>query len=223
LRYFVMILAAVAIGGSVASFGREYDVALLYRSDELSRYFTLAEIDEGREIRLPLSRPGTTELLLSCAITQTSLLYRFQPAEFRAAVDRACLNLATQIARIAPTAGGAYAVAALSSPDEASAALAVRRSAAAAPSSPWQGQIRIRVALPLVAQSRADLAADLAEVLRADIAFAAQSVQGRRFLAQLYVQTAEFRPLIVSGVEQAPATVQRSFVHEVARLGPNTN
>lgn len=219
VRYVVILISVATVIGALAAVGREYGVALLYREDPFMRYLRLSDDNAGTDIALPLSRPGTTELLLSCASIQTGLIYRLQTREFQRGVDRTCAELAGRIRTAAPLVGGAHAVEALSLDSMSDRAQAIRQSAALAPLSPWQVQVRLRVGLELAAAG----AAGLDEIMLADIETAAQSRPGRAFLAQLYTQTPAYRALIVAGVERSPVASQRAFIQEVSNRGPISN
>ncbi len=213
IRLFAFILALLAVLGSAATFGREYEVAYLFRSTELNALNTLASKDGAPA--LPFSNRGMREVFMTCVRVVRGVMYALQPAATQAVVDKNCGDLAQRALAQNPTFSAAHAVVMMTATDPALMSRSLVLSQVTGARESWLAEVRLRQGLALTGRGQAD--ADRA--VEADIGFLAQSAFGRARLAALYNQDVSARPAIVAGVNRRPEEEKAAFLKEVLRHG----
>lgn len=208
-------LAAIAVLGAAATFGKEYDVAFFARSPEYAAFETLSS--EAGAPGTPFSSRAVRELLMTCGGVQQGLLYAFQPSEIQDQVDANCTRTAEAVLMRNPTNAAAHTIIMYSSREPEVIAQSMIRSQATAPREAWHAKLRLQKSLSYYGTGNA--AADSAS--EADITFLVQSSGGRTWLARLYQDQPEQRPVITQVVGQRSNEEKQRFIWEVRKLGQN--
>ncbi|MCA3447137.1 MAG: hypothetical protein INF93_10515 [Rhodobacter sp.] len=213
MKLFAFALSLLASLGAAITFGREFDVAYLVRSPELTVFDILAQ---GTDLPgTPLSNRGMRELFTTCGAVLQGLTYALQPSKTREAVDSACIAMARQALERNPTLSSAHAIIMFASSEPADITRALVLSQMTAPRESWHAKLRLRKGLAFYGTGEA--AVDRA--LESDISFLVQSAGGRAWLAGLYWQDNASRPVIAGVVDSRPDSQKAAFLREVERLG----
>jgi hypothetical protein len=209
MKLIAGLCAVLTFAGVVATFGREYDAALIARSPEFNQLSALAA--PMFPVRRPFSLRAQRELMDTCTKVRLGLFYGLQSAEIRAQIDQNCIKMADDVLRRSPTLSVAHVTRMLhaATPDDLVDALVASK--ATAPFEYWDAQKRISTGLPLFGDGFSDL--DTAII--SDVGFVMALASGRDFLAQTYIDNISLRPAITQLVEAAPSSEQAAFLSRV--------
>ena len=163
-----------------------------------------------------LGQRGADRTLQSC-FAGFDALHEYFPADVRAKTAQICGDAAETILKDAPTHGGARQLLAESYDRRGlgqSAALALKKSALAAPNTTWLLRRRLlllsRLAPEWQAQANIDLGGLVAKLV--------SMPQSREWLAQAYVVNPKLRALVMSGAASLPEREANLFLARVTQL-----
>lgn len=212
-KFSYILIALVALVGTVTTFSHEYRSAVMLRGFNADVIESLRGIDSRN---LPVTVGGLNELMTECAdmiLANASLRLNRDLSED---VSASCATAADAIIADNPAFARAH-TAALVARATTFTADDYRAAQATAPFEPWPlGTRLLAIERRIVLGGAVDAALDAAG--REDVARAVQSRWGRQVLANLYMRRPAIRTAITEAVETRPDEEQAAFLGAVRNL-----